>query len=1116
MPRRHKSSSLLESDPQWYRDAVIYELHIKAFQDSNDDGIGDIRGVISRLDYLQHLGVTALWFLPFYRSPQRDGGYDIAKYTEIDPIYGTLADFRELLDEAHNRGLRVITELVLNHTSDQHPWFQKSRAAKPGSKWRGFYVWSDTPERYADARIIFKDFESSNWSWDPVAKAYYWHRFYSHQPDINFDSPHVHKAMLDVIDFWFDMGVDGVRLDAVPYLYEREDTNCENLPETHAFLKKLRAHVDRKYQDRMLLAEANQWPEDAVAYFGEGDECHMAFNFPVMPRMFMAVQMEDRYPLIEMFDPPLSIPETCQWALFLRNHDELTLEMVTEEERDYMYRMYADDPRAKINLGIRRRLAPLLGNNRRRIELMNTLLFSLPGTPVLYYGDEIGMGDNYYLGDRDGVRTPMQWSADRNAGFSRANPQRLYLPVIIDPEYHYEAVNVESQDRNLSTLLWWVRRMIAMRKKYRAFGRGSLEFLAPSNSRVLAFLRRYEDEVILVVVNLSRFPQCAELDLSEFVGYVPSELFSGNTFAHVRPGIPYQVTLGPHDYYWFSLQPVENVTSVPVHPLLPSVKVDRIPTNELPSGFRERLEQRLLLPYLQRSRWFGGKNRRVGSITIVEDFALFRDGQSFNFLLATVEYVEGLPDTYQLPIGFAVGERAAQVRESSPNAVIAEMQVGEESGVIFDAVVSDEFRQLLFDMVARRRKIVGRHGEISSSRSPQFRREVSANPPVLPSRLLGGEQSNTSILYNDSFLLKLYRKVEDGANPDVEMGRLLTERIRFPHVPAFKGSLAFERPKREPQELALMQAFVPNQGDAWGHFLGHIERYLDYALSRRDEQPQLPENCAIRVDPDGWQYCDALRPVMGDFQTEIIRLLGRRTAELHLALASVPNYPDFAPEGFSLLYQRSVFQSMRNLVKSVLRSLQEALPKLPDGSRAEAERILAHQNAILANMRRITEKRLSALKMRIHGDYHLGQLLFTGKDFVILDFEGEPARPLWERRLKRSPLRDVAGMIRSFDYAINTGLRRHPSIRPEDLPALRPWAKAWYYYTATHFVAEYLAVAGQAPFLPRKAEEATLLLEVFLLAKAVYELGYELNNRPDWADIPLEGIGHILGLADGW
>ncbi|HEU4572330.1 MAG TPA: maltose alpha-D-glucosyltransferase, partial [Candidatus Limnocylindrales bacterium] len=605
-------SSGLPPEPLWYKDAIIYEVHVRAFRDSDADGTGDFAGLTEKLDYLADLGVTTVWVLPFYPSPLRDDGYDIADYTRVNPDYGTLRDVRTFIREAHARGLRVVTELVCNHTSDQHPWFQRARRSPPGSPARDFYVWSDTPDRYRDARIIFKDFETSNWTWDREANAYYWHRFYSHQPDLNFDNPRVHQAIFDVMDQWLDMGVDGLRLDAIPYLYEREGTSCENLPETHQFLKTLRRHIDERYADRMLLAEANQWPEDSVAYFGQGvgDECHMAFNFPVMPRMFMAIQQEDRYPIVDILGQTPEPPETGQWAVFLRNHDELTLEMVTDEERDYMYRVYARDPRARINLGIRRRLAPLLNNNRRRIELMNGLLFSLPGTPVIYYGDEIGMGDNIYLGDRNGVRTPMQWSGDRNAGFSDANRQQLYLPVIVDPEYHYEAVNVAAQQANPQSLLWWMKRLIALRKRHTAFGRGTIEFLHPDNRRILAFLRRHGDETILVVANLSRFVQYTELDLSAYEGAVPVEMFGRSEFPAIRHG-GYPLTLGPHEFVWFELVRPDAATSVRTDeselPALPVID-DLARFGEPALG---RQVATILATWLPARRWFRGKARQL-------------------------------------------------------------------------------------------------------------------------------------------------------------------------------------------------------------------------------------------------------------------------------------------------------------------------------------------------------------------------------------------------------------------------------------------------------------------------------------------------------------------------
>src|SRR5947207_3325469 len=630
----------LDPDPLWYKDAIIYELHVKTFSDSNGDGIGDFRGLIDKLDYLQELGVTALWLLPFYPSPMRDDGYDIADYYDVNPNFGTLEDFSAFLTAAHERGLRVITELVINHTSDQNPWFQKSRRGAPGSREREMYVWSDTPEKYKDARIIFKDFETSNWSWDPVAKAYYWHRFYSHQPDLNFDNPEVHEAVEKVLDFWLSMGVDGLRLDAVPYLYEREGTSSENLRETHEYLVKLRAHVDEKFSGRMLLAEANQWPEDAVAYFGKGDESHMNFHFPLMPRMFMSLQMEDRFPIIDILEQTPPIPETCQWAMFLRNHDELTLEMVTDEERDYMWRVYANDPTARINLGIRRRLAPLLANSRRKIELLNILLFSMPGTPVLYYGDEIGMGDNFYLGDRNGCRTPMQWSADRNAGFSKANPQQLYLPITIDPEYHYEAINVENQQKNLSSLLWWMRRVIAMRKNYKAFSRGSLEFLFPENPKVLVFLRRYEDETIVVVVNLSRFAQSAEMDLSAFVGCVPVEVFSRNPFPPIKKS-PYIITLGPHTHYWFVLQSPSAGSRARKRARTPTIAAAPALSELLSGSSRRDLERTILPSYITGCRWFGPKARTIRELRIIDDPLILPHPAGARHVLIEVNYTEG-------------------------------------------------------------------------------------------------------------------------------------------------------------------------------------------------------------------------------------------------------------------------------------------------------------------------------------------------------------------------------------------------------------------------------------------------------------------------------------------
>jgi maltose alpha-D-glucosyltransferase/alpha-amylase len=541
-----------DQNPLWYKDAIIYQLHVKAYRDHNGDGYGDFRGLLDKLDYIQSLGVDCLWLLPFYPSPLRDDGYDISDYKAINPTYGTLEDFQRFLDAAHARGIRVVTELVINHTSEQHPWFQRARHAPKGSPERNWYVWTDDPNRYEGTRIIFTDTETSNWTWDPVAQQFYWHRFFSHQPDLNFDNPEVLEAVLDAMRFWLDMGVDGLRLDAIPYLVERDGTNCENLPETHTVLKKMRAALDAEYRGRIFLAEANQWPPDVRPYFGDSDECHMAFHFPLMPRMYMAMARADRTPIVEIMARTPDIPEDCQWAIFLRNHDELTLEMVTDEERDYMYREYAKDPRMRINVGIRRRLAPLMDNARRRIELMNTLLMSMPGTPIIYYGDEIGMGDNVFLGDRNGVRTPMQWNGSWNSGFSEADSAALYAPLIVDPPYGYQGVNVMASERTGSSLLRWMRRLIAVRKSSRAFGRGRIEFLHPENRKILVFLREYEGDTVLVACNLSESAEPVELDLRRFAGCTPIEMWNDRPFPAIGE-LPYFLTFGPHAYYWFRL-----------------------------------------------------------------------------------------------------------------------------------------------------------------------------------------------------------------------------------------------------------------------------------------------------------------------------------------------------------------------------------------------------------------------------------------------------------------------------------------------------------------------------------------------------------------------------------
>jgi maltose alpha-D-glucosyltransferase / alpha-amylase len=1097
-----------EDDPLWYKEAVIYELHVKSFFDSNGDGIGDFRGLIEKLDYLEELGITAVWLLPFYPSPLKDDGYDIAYYFNVNPDYGDMRDFKDFLRQAHKRGIRVITELVLNHTSDQHPWFQRARKSKPGSVHRNYYVWSETPERYADARIIFKDFETSNWSWDPVAKAYFWHRFYSHQPDLNYDSPAVQRSMLQVVDNWLGTGVDGLRIDAVPYLFEREMTNCENLPETHDFLKRLREHMERKFKCRMLLGEANQWPEDAAAYFGAGDECHMAFHFPLMPRIFMALQMEDRFPIMDILDQTPEIPDPCQWALFLRNHDELTLEMVTDEERDYMYRVYARDPRTRINLGIRRRLAPLVGNSRRKIEIMNILLFSLPGTPIIYYGDEIGMGDNFYLGDRNGVRTPMQWSSDRNAGFSKANPQRLFLPVIIDPEYHYEAVNVENYERSPSSLLWWMKRVIAMRKRLKSFSRGDLTFLSSDNPKILAFTRHYRDETIMVVINLSRFSQVATFDLSAHAGCVPVEVFSKNRFPVIRE-TPYVLTMGFYDYYWFIFQKEEEAAVAAEERVFPEMSVRKSWTAILTGRTRGRFED-ILPGFFRGSRWFGGKGRTVQKIDLIEDIPVGRDPDSPRLAMLKVSYTDDPSDVYLLPLSFASGDEAAQVLQEFPMGVIARLTVDDREGVLYDGVYDPALREVLFSMIAKRRKTRGSTGKLLAYPGRKFRGLTGEGGFPAASHVVRAEQSNTSILYENSFLLKLYRRLDEGVNPDPEIIKFLTEKAGFPNVPPFAGIIEFRRPGLDTVVIGQLQGFVPNQGDAWTYTLDSVRHYFEHVLSRKAETAEIPELPSSPVDIRDENIPPLVQELIGAVYLEAAILLGKRTGEMHIALSSSPEEPGFEPEPFSMLYQRSAYQSMRSLLVKVFRTLEKNVGKFPEETAAEAGRILDSEGTIMNRFKEILKEKFSAMKTRHHGDYHLGQVLFTGKDFVIIDFEGEPARALSERRLKRSPLRDAAGMIRSFHYAVYSSLLHLASVRPEDIPTLEPWAAIWYHCVSGVFLTSYLATTERSAFLPKERGQLEALLRFFLLEKAIYELGYELNNRPEWAVIPMRGIEHIL------
>jgi maltose alpha-D-glucosyltransferase / alpha-amylase len=1089
--------------PLWYKDAIIYELHVRAFKDSNADGIGDFRGLIQEMDYLQNLGVTCLWLLPFFPSPLKDDGYDISDYMDVHSSYGTLDDFRAFLSAAHDRDMQVMIELVVNHTSDQHPWFQAARIAPRGSPERDFYVWSDTEEKYKDARIIFSDTERSNWTWDPVAKQYFWHRFFSHQPDLNYDNPRVVEEILKVMRHWLDMGVDALRMDAIPYLVERDGTNCENLPETHEVVKALRREMDAGYSSRMILAEANQWPTDVRPYFGDGDECHMAFHFPLMPRIFMALRQEDRLPITDIIAQTPPIPETCQWALFLRNHDELTLEMVTSDERDYMYLAYSADPRMRLNLGIRRRLAPLVDNNRRRIELLNSLLLSFPGTPIIYYGDELGMGDNIYLGDRNGVRTPMQWNADRNAGFSTGTPARLYSPVIMDPVWGYEAVNVEAQQGDPSSLLNWMRNMIALRKLFTVFGRGSIEFLDPSNRKVLAYIRKDGEEQVLCVANLSRFAQPVDLDLSKLEGTTPVEMLGYVEFPAITHQ-PYRLTMAPYSFLWLELQPrAEPIpTSAEVAqqaPLIATAGWESL----FAGANRERLEAVYFPSYLPKQRWFGGKTRQIVS-TRITDWVPF-SASAGALVFVEVHFESGEPDVYVLPLALIFGEAGEELQRTAPNSIIAPVLSARESGILHDGVFDDKVCLELLSIVGNRVVLNTRAGRIHGLPSAGFAEVAGPDGAGLAVRRGSAEQSNTSILFGDRLILKLFRRQQAGMNPDAEIGKFLTERTNFDHIPPFAGSIQHEPAVNgEPATLAMLQGLVANEGDGWKWTTEELDRYFEATAHL-----PLPENLGARlVDPlelSEHPPSDLARDHLGIY-LDSAATLGRRTAEMHLALASAANDPAFAPEPLTPKDLEHMTGELRRQASHVFDVLKDRVSLLPDDIVEIAAAVLSRRRRVLEHFRTLQSEGLDAQRIRIHGDYHLGQVLKVKTDFIILDFEGEPTRSLADRRSKQSPLKDVAGMLRSFSYAAYASLIGYTTRHPEDIARLEPWAQLWERAASAEFLRAYRETAHGAEFLPADRSDFRGLLDLFLADKALYELLYELNARPAWVRIPLMGI----------
>ncbi|KAB0564797.1 maltose alpha-D-glucosyltransferase [Pseudomonas palleroniana] len=1101
MAKRPSSATFIK-DPLWYKDAVIYQVHVKSFFDANNDGIGDFAGLIDKLDYIADLGVNTIWLLPFYPSPRRDDGYDIAEYQGVHSDYGTLADAKRFIAQAHQRGLRVITELVINHTSDQHPWFQRARKAKPGSAARDFYVWSDDDQKYDGTRIIFLDTEKSNWTWDPVAGQYFWHRFYSHQPDLNFDNPQVMKAVLSVMRYWLDMGIDGLRLDAIPYLIERDGTNNENLPETHAVLKQIRAEIDAHYPDRMLLAEANQWPEDTQLYFGEqtgddGDECHMAFHFPLMPRMYMALAQEDRFPITDILRQTPEIPANCQWAIFLRNHDELTLEMVTDKERDYLWNYYAADRRARINLGIRRRLAPLMERDRRRIELLNSLLLSMPGTPTLYYGDEIGMGDNIYLGDRDGVRTPMQWSIDRNGGFSRADPASLVLPPIMDPQYGYLSVNVETQTQDPHSLLNWTRRMLAVRKQSKAFGRGSLKMLSPSNRRILAYTREYtgEDgstEIILCVANVSRSAQAAELDLSAFAGMVPVEMLGGNAFPPIGQ-LHFLLTLAPYGFYWFVLAAQNQMPSWHVEPAqsmpdFTTLVLKKRMEELLEEPCRTTLEQTALPTWLPKRRWFAGKDATIDRVHIA--YGVRFGDPAHPVLLSEIDVTSGgQVSRYQLPFGFLPED---QFTSALPQQLaMARVRRARQVGLVTDAFSLEHFVRAVIQGLQA--------GSVLNTAEGDLRFEATEHLGSLgltesaEVRYLSAEQSNSSVVVGEHLVLKLIRKVSSGVHPELEMSAYLTA-ANYPNISPLLGSVIRRDSQGQDNLLMIAQGYLSNQGDAWAWTQNNLERAL------RDELAQ-----AVSEQEQHYNALGELKDFAG--------LLGQRLGEMHQVLAKPTANPDFKPEATTLKHTQAWAKDVGAQIERALQLLKLHQQQLNPADQALVSELLAQKKAIAGHVQALARATAGGLRIRVHGDLHLGQVLVVKGDAFLIDFEGEPARPLHERRGKHSPYKDVSGVLRSFDYAAAMALNvqgQGVDNSPEAEQARKRVTDRYLKEARQAFTEAYQVATSTLAHDWQDAGGQDAALTLFSLEKAAYEVAYEAENRPSWLPVPLQGLHSLL------
>ncbi|SEI12143.1 trehalose synthase /maltokinase [Rhizobium tibeticum] len=1076
-----------EPDPLWYKDAVIYQLHIKSFFDANGDGIGDFTGLRQKLDHIEALGANTIWLLPFFPSPRRDDGYDIADYTNISSDYGTTEEFKAFVEAAHKRGLRVIIELVINHTSDQHPWFQRARLAPPGSPEREFYVWSDTDQKFPETRIIFLDTEKSNWTWDAVAGAYYWHRFYSHQPDLNFDNPLVLEELLGVMRFWLETGIDGFRLDAIPYLVEREGTINENLPETHAILKKIRSALDATHPGKMLLAEANQWPEDTREYFGDGDECHMAFHFPLMPRMYMAIAKEDRFPITDIMRQTPEIPENCQWAIFLRNHDELTLEMVTDEERDYLWNIYAADRRARINLGIRRRLSPLMERDRRRVELMNALLLSMPGTPVIYYGDEIGMGDNIYLGDRDGVRTPMQWSPDRNGGFSRADPARLVLPPIMDPLYGYEAVNVEAQAADAHSLFNWTRHMLALRNRHMAFGRGTLRFLAPGNRKILAYLREYDNETILCVGNLSRLPQAVELDLAQFDGRVPIELTGMSPFPPIGQ-LTYLLTLPPYGFFWFKLaQDADGPTwrTEPPEQLQDMVTmVVRRNLQELVDEppLSRTLSNEVLPGYLAKRRWFGGKGESLRRACLVAATPLPFAG---NLLLGELEVeLDGHIDTYLLPL--AVSWDDSQPTALAQQLAFARLRQSRRVGFLTDGFAMEGLARGVVRGLCEHAVISGRTGRLEFLGTEQL--DCIHVTDDMPVRWISAEQSNSSLIIGDMAMVKLIRHIFPGTHPEVEMTRHLTK-VGYKNTAQLLGEVARIAPDGSRYTFIIVQAAIRNQGDGWDWMLSNLRRSIDEILVTGVDEETMDEHFKPLVD--------------------FVAAAGKRLGELHAALAQPTDDEAFKPVRMSNADAEALGNAVKEQIKASLAILEETRDSLAPAVAQQVGPLIEEREDLLKAASHLAKAAAGTLMIRNHGDFHLGQILVSEGDAYIIDFEGEPTRDLAQRCAKTNPLRDVAGLLRSLSYMAASADLDMDVVSQVDSERNAALVARFIEMAEAAFLQAYFDAIDNARDLRIPAHSRGRIVDLFLLEKAAYEIAYEAHNRPNWLALPVAGLSAI-------